>query len=65
MIKALALTRADAAVIAARALEFVPDVRIVECSGTEPGFWVCFDERTTMNAAELADVIGEATFEMH
>ena len=63
MIKALANSRAEAAAIADRALEFVPEVRIVDCSGSEPGFWVCFDERACMNALELADVIGEASFE--
>jgi hypothetical protein len=63
MIKALAHTRAEAAAIAGRALEFVPDVRIVDCSGDEPRYWVCFDERVVMNADELADVLNGASIE--
>jgi hypothetical protein len=64
MIKVFANSRAEAADVACRALEFVPDVRIIDCSGTEPKFQVCFDERTAMNIVELSDVIGEAAFEM-
>lgn len=55
--KVLATSRLEATEIAFRALEFVSDVRITDCSGTEYGYWVEFDPRVVTNADELADVV--------
>lgn len=53
-----AYSRDQAAEVVRRALEFVLEVRVVNVSGLEQCFSVCFD-RGVMNGDEVAEVVGE------